>query len=78
MIVDALGLCYTKPHVDTFVIISATLVFPLWSVNYEKNNKAVISVGVKNSTSVLFWHGIGVRENDNLTKAITCMINIPC
>jgi uncharacterized protein (TIGR00288 family) len=51
MVVDALDLCYTKPHVDTFVIASGDSDFsPLVSKLLE-NNKSVVGVGVKNSTS---------------------------
>src|ERR1017187_5630956 len=54
MVVDALDLCYTKGHVDTFVIISGDSDFsPLVSKLCE-NAKTVIGVGVKNSTSDLF------------------------
>ena len=53
MVVDALDLCYTKSHVDTFVIISGDSDFwPLVS-KLRENNKTVIAVGVKNSTSNL-------------------------
>src|ERR1017187_7986633 len=54
MVVDALDLCYTKSHVDTFVIISGDSDFsPLVSKLCE-NAKTVIGVGVKNSTADLF------------------------
>src|SRR6059036_4333449 len=53
MVVDALDLCYTKQHVDTFVIVSGDSDFsPLVSKLHE-NAKTVIGVGVKNSTSDL-------------------------
>src|SRR3982750_5021924 len=53
MVVDALDLCYTKSHVDTFVVISGDSdVSPLVS-KLRENNKTVIGVGVKNSTSDL-------------------------
>ena len=53
MVVDALDLCYTKSHVETFVIISGDSDFsPLVSKLCE-NDKVVIGVGVKNSTSDL-------------------------
>jgi hypothetical protein len=53
MVVDALDLCYTKPHVDTFVIISGDSDFSPLVSKLRENNKAVIGVGVKNSTSDL-------------------------
>ena len=53
MVVDALDLCYTKPHVDTFVIISGDSDFSPLVSKLRENNKAVIGVGVKNSSSDL-------------------------
>jgi uncharacterized protein (TIGR00288 family) len=53
MVVDALDLCYTKEHVDTFVIISGDSDFSPLVSKLRENNKAVIGVGVKNSTSDL-------------------------
>jgi uncharacterized protein (TIGR00288 family) len=53
MVVDALDLCYTKEHVDTFVIISGDSDFSPLVSKLRENNKVVIGVGVKNSTSDL-------------------------
>lgn len=53
MVVDALDLCYTKPHVDAFVIISGDSDFSPLVSKLRENNKIVIGVGVKNSTSDL-------------------------
>jgi uncharacterized protein (TIGR00288 family) len=53
MVVDALDLCYTKPHVDTFVIISGDSDFSPLVSKLRENNKDVIGCGVKNSTSDL-------------------------
>ena len=53
MVVDALDLCYTKAHVDTFVIISGDSDFSPLVSKLRENAKAVIGVGVKNSTSDL-------------------------
>jgi len=53
MVVDALDLCYTKAHVDTFVIISGDSDFSPLVSKLRENNKIVIGVGVKNSTSEL-------------------------
>ena len=53
MVVDALDLCYTKPHVDTFVVISGDSDFSPLVSKLRENNKGVIGVGVKNSTSDL-------------------------
>ncbi|MCG7941206.1 MAG: NYN domain-containing protein [Candidatus Thiodiazotropha lotti] len=53
MVVDALDLCYTKLHLDTFVIISGDSDFSPLVSKLRENNKVVIGVGVKNSTSDL-------------------------
>jgi uncharacterized protein (TIGR00288 family) len=53
MVVDALDLCYTKPHVETFVIISGDSDFSPLVSKLRENDKGVIGVGVKNSTSDL-------------------------
>ncbi|MGY6214756.1 NYN domain-containing protein [Methylolobus aquaticus] len=53
MVVDALDLCYTKSHVDTFVIISGDSDFSALVSKLRENNKLVIGVGVKKSTSDL-------------------------
>jgi len=53
MVVDALDLCYTKGHVDTFVIISGDSDFSPLVAKLRENNKLVIGVGVKKSTSDL-------------------------
>ncbi|MBK6601248.1 MAG: NYN domain-containing protein [Betaproteobacteria bacterium] len=53
MVVDALDLCYTKAHVETFVIISGDSDFSPLVSKLRENNKIVIGVGVKNSTSDL-------------------------
>ena len=53
MVVDALDLCYTKAHVDTFVIISGDSDFSPLVSKLRENNKIVIGVGVENSTSDL-------------------------
>jgi uncharacterized protein (TIGR00288 family) len=53
MVVDALDLCYTKAHVDTFVIISGDSDFSPLVSKLRENNKLVIGVGVKKSTSDL-------------------------
>ena len=76
MVVDALDLCYTKAHVDTFVIISGDSDFSPLVSKLRENNKTVIAVGVKNSTSNLliancdefiFYDDL-VREQKGSTK----------
>ncbi len=53
LVVDALDLCYTKSHVDTFVIISGDSDFSPLVSKLRENDKKVIGVGVKQSTSEL-------------------------
>ncbi len=54
MVVDALDLCYTNEHVDTFAIISGDSDFSPLVSKLRENGKTVVGVGVKNSTSDLF------------------------
>lgn len=54
MVVDALDLCYTKQHLDTFVILSGDSDFSPLVSKLRENAKTVIGVGVKNSSSDLF------------------------
>ena len=76
MVVDALDLCYTKSHVDTFVIISGDSDFSALVSKLRENDKVVIGVGVKNATSDLliancdefiFYDDL-VRESDKKRK----------
>src|SRR5437868_9604600 len=53
MVVDALDLCYTKAHVDAFVIVSGYSDFSPLVSKLRENDKTVIGVGVKKSTSDL-------------------------
>jgi uncharacterized LabA/DUF88 family protein len=53
MVVDALDLCYTKEHIDTFVIISGDSDFSPLVSKLRENAKIVIGFGVKNSLSFL-------------------------
>jgi len=53
LVVDALDLCYTKAHVGTFVIISGDSDFSPLVSKLRENNKYVIGIGVKDSTSDL-------------------------
>src|ERR1700687_4298672 len=53
MVVDALDLCYTKAHVDTFVVVSGDSDFSPLVRRLRENDKTVIGIGVKKSTSDL-------------------------
>src|SRR3989475_4591246 len=81
MVVDALDLCYTKSHVDTFVIISGDSDFSPLVSKLREHDKTVIGVGVKNSSSDLlvsncdefiFYEDL-VRE----TRALPSIDNLP-
>jgi uncharacterized protein (TIGR00288 family) len=77
MVVDALDLCYTKAHVDTFVIISGDSDFSPLVSKLRENDKTVIGVGVKNSSSDLLisncdefiYYDDLVREEEAKKKA---------
>ncbi|NKE72321.1 NYN domain-containing protein [Candidatus Manganitrophus noduliformans] len=53
MVVDALDLCYTKSHINSFVVVSGDSDFSPLVSKLRENNKNVIGVGVKKSTSDL-------------------------
>jgi uncharacterized protein (TIGR00288 family) len=53
MVVDALDLCYTKSHIDTFVIISGDSDFSPLISKLKENGKGVIGIGVRGSASSL-------------------------
>ncbi len=53
MVVDALDLCYTKPHVDTFVIVSGDSDFSPLVSKLKENGKYVIGLGLRGATSDL-------------------------
>src|ERR1700726_48372 len=70
MVVDALDLCYTKGHVDTFVILSGDSDFSPLVSKLRENAKTVIGVGVKNSTADLFINNCDVfLYYDDLVRA---------
>jgi len=53
MVVDALDLCYAKEHVTTFALVSGDSDFSALVSKLRENDKYVIGLGVKNSTSEL-------------------------
>ncbi len=77
MVVDALDLCYTKSHIDTFVIISGDSDFSALVSKLRENNKIVIGIGVKKSTSDLLiancdefiYYDDLVRESEKQRRA---------
>ena len=72
MVVDALDLCYTKGHVDTFVILSGDSDFSPLVSKLRENAKKVIGVGVKSSSSDLFINNCDeFLYYDDLVRAAT-------
>ncbi|PWT94166.1 MAG: hypothetical protein C5B54_00460 [Acidobacteria bacterium] len=53
MCVDAMDLCYSKTHIDTFVLVSGDSDFSPLVSKLKENGKRLIGLGIKNSTSVL-------------------------
>lgn len=57
MVVDALDLAHAKEHIDVFVLVSGDSDFSPLVSKLKENNKRVIGVGVKSSTSILLRDG---------------------
>ncbi|MEE2775803.1 MAG: NYN domain-containing protein [Acidobacteriota bacterium] len=53
MVVDALDVAYSKEHLDTIVLLSGDSDFTPLVSKLKENNKHVIAIGVKNSSSKL-------------------------
>lgn len=53
MVVDAIDLCYSKEHIDTFALLSGDSDFSPLVSKLKENNRRVIGCGVKSSTSDL-------------------------
>lgn len=71
IVVDALELCYTKEHIDTFVIISGDSDFSPLVSKLRENANTVIGLGVKNSTSDLLISNCDeFIYYDNLARAL--------
>jgi uncharacterized LabA/DUF88 family protein len=54
LVIDALELCYAREHIDTFVIASGDSDFCPLAYKLRENDKLVIGIGVRQSTSPLF------------------------
>src|SRR5215831_18123108 len=76
MVVDALDLCYTKAHVNTFVILSGDSDFSPLVSKLRENAKTVIGVGVKKSSSDLFINNCDqFIYYDDLVRVTTSKVN---
>src|ERR1700747_486013 len=77
MVVDALDLCYTKGHVDTFAIISGDSDFSPLVSKLRENANTVIGVGVKKSSSDLFINNCDqFIYYDDLVRATPSKTNV--
>lgn len=57
MVVDAMDLCYSKTHIDTFALLSGDSDFSPLVSKLKENRKRVIGCGVRTSTSDLLVSG---------------------
>ncbi len=80
LVVDALDLCYTRKHIDVFVIMSGDSDFSPLVRKLRENNKRVVGLGVKNATSsmliescdeFIFYDDLVRRKNRAAAKAET-------
>ncbi len=53
MVVDAMDLCYSKDHINSFAIVSGDSDFSPLVSKLKENDKFIVGVGVKNSSSDL-------------------------
>lgn len=53
MVVDAIDLCYSKSHIDTFALLTGDSDFSPLVSKLKENDKRVIGCGVRSSTSEL-------------------------
>ncbi len=53
MVVDAIDLCYSKSHIDTFVLLTGDSDFSPLVSKLKENDKRVVGCGVRSSTSDL-------------------------
>jgi uncharacterized protein (TIGR00288 family) len=83
--VDALDLCYTKEHLDTFVIVSGDSDFSPLVSKLKENNKHVIGVGLRGATAqllsdncdeFLFYEELEPRRPDPMPAAATRKRNV--
>ena len=71
LVVDAIDLCHTNPHIDTFVIFSGDSDFSPLVSKLRENNKNIIGIGMRESSSnllvencdeFLFYENLGMEE----------------
>jgi uncharacterized protein (TIGR00288 family) len=86
MVVDAMDLAWSKPHVDTFVIVSGDSDFSPLVSKLKENGKDVIGLGMKGSTSELlrdncdefiYYEDLERQEQNEQQLAIDLTANLP-
>ncbi len=86
LVVDAMDLAWSKPHVDTFVIVSGDSDFSPLVSKLKENGKHVIGLGMKGSTSELlrdncdefiYYEDLERQEQDEQQMATTLYADLP-
>jgi uncharacterized protein (TIGR00288 family) len=79
MVVDALELCYLKPHIDTFALLTGDSDFSPLVAKLKENNRNVIGCGVKSSTSNLLISSCDefIYYDDLVREATTAIAAVP-
>ena len=86
LVVDAMDLAWSKPHVDTFVIVSGDSDFSPLVSKLKENGKHVIGLGMKGSTSELlrdncdefiYYEDLERQEQDEQQIATTLYADLP-
>jgi uncharacterized protein (TIGR00288 family) len=86
LVVDAMDLAWSKPHVDTFVIVSGDSDFSPLVSKLKENGKHVIGLGMKGSTSDLlrdncdefiYYEDLERQEQDDQQLATDLSADIP-
>jgi uncharacterized protein (TIGR00288 family) len=86
LVVDAMDLAWSKPHVDTFVIVSGDSDFSPLVSKLKENGKHVIGLGMKGSTSELlrdncdefiYYEDLERQEQDDQQIATNLAADLP-
>ena len=86
LVVDAMDLAWSKPHVDTFVIVSGDSDFSPLVSKLKENGKHVIGLGMKGSTSELlrdncdefiYYEDLERQEQDDQQLATNLYADLP-
>src|SRR4051794_24809168 len=86
LVVDAMDLAWSKPHIDTFVIVSGDSDFSPLASKLKENGKHVIGLGMKGSTSNLlrdncdefiYYEDLERQEQDEQELAVNVFADMP-